>query len=203
MIFDWKNSKEEALANGIYEKEIFTTIYIMMKATNKVVAHHTFRNFEKLEFEEGTLIEDCVFEDCGTITFDECRIENCSFARIDTIFSTRSNFTNSNFRELVCENDMVISLEDSEISHCSFEDVELREDSYLCDGVGTSWIEHSSFSNIRTSREDKEIIICEETVGKNFKRKKQFCIIDEDTCTGLACIAGLDGAIEIGHFDLT
>ena len=32
MIFDWKNSKEEALANGIYEKEIFTTIYIMMEA---------------------------------------------------------------------------------------------------------------------------------------------------------------------------
>ena len=202
MIFDWKKNKEEALANGIYEKEIFTTIYIKMKATNKVVAHHTFRNFDKLEFEEGTLIEDCVFEDCGTITFDECRIENCSFTRIDTIFSTRSNFTNSHFKELVCESDMVISLEDSEISHCSFEDVELREDSNLCDGVGTSWFEHSSFSNIRTSREDKEIIICEETVGKIFKRKKQFCIIDEDTCTGLACIAGLDGAIEIGHFDL-
>lgn len=186
MLFDWKNNKDEALENGIREEKVLTTTYIMMNAPNKVVAHHTFRNFDKLDFEEGTLIEDCVFEDCGTISFDECRIENCSFVRVDTIFSARSNFTNSKFKELVCENDMVISLEDSEISHCRFEDVELREDSYLCDGIGTTWIEHSSFSNIRTSREDKEIIICEETVGKIFKRKKQFCIIDEDTCIGLS-----------------
>jgi hypothetical protein len=49
MIFDWKNGKEETLANGIYEKEIFMTTYIMMRATNKIVAHHTFRNFDKLE----------------------------------------------------------------------------------------------------------------------------------------------------------
>ena len=62
-------------------------------------------------------------------------------------------------------------------------------------------IEHSSFSNIRTSREDKEIIICEQTVGKIFKKKKQFCIVDEDSCTGLNCITDLDGAIKIGGFD--
>lgn len=203
MIFDWKNNKQEALKNGICEEQIFSVTRIVMKATDGVVAHHTFRNFEKLEFEEGTRIEDCVFEDCGDITFDECKVDDCSFSRIETIFSARSNFTNSQFKELVCDNDMIISLEDSEISHCSFDDVELREDSYLCDGVGTSWIEHSSFSNIRTSREDKEIIICEETVGKIFKKKKQFCIVDEDSCTGLNCIAGLDGAIEIGSFDLT
>lgn len=202
MIFDWKNNKDDALQNGISEKQIFSTTRITMCPKNKVVSNHTFRNFEQLEFEEGTLVKDCVFEDCGDITFDECRIDNCIFKNITTIFSVRSNFTNSEFRELICDNDMIISLEDSEISHCNFYEVELREDSYLCDGVGTSWIEYSKFSHIRTSREDKEIIICEETIGKIFKRKKQFCIIDEDTCTGLECIADLDGSIEIGSFDL-
>ena len=190
MVFDWKNNKEEALANGICEVQIFSNTRIVMKTPNTVVSHHTFRNFDKLAFEEGTLIIDCVFEDCGSIAFDECRIDSCSFVRIDNIFSARSHFTNSKFKELACENDMIISLEDSEISHCSFENVELREDSYLCDGVGTSWIEYSDFSNIRTSREDKEIVICEETVGKIFKRKQQFDIVD-DTCTGLDCIAFL------------
>ena len=192
MIFDWKNNKEEALANGVYEKNILSVGLVMMKATKNVVAHHTFCNFEKLEFEEGTLIEDCIFEDCGTITFNECRIENCSFARIELIYSTDDCFSNSKFSELVCDDDTILALENTEITHCSFDDVELREDSYLCDGVGTSWIEHSSFSNIRTGRDDKEIIICEETVGKIFKRKEQFCIVDEETCIGLDCILGLD-----------
>ncbi len=192
MIFDWKNNKEEALANGVYEKNILSVGLVMMKTTNKVVAHHTFRNFEKLEFEEGTLIEDCIFEDCGTITFNECRIENCSFSRIEFIYSTDDCFSNSKFSKLVCDDDMLISLENTEITHCSFDDVELREDSYLCDGVGTAWIEHCSFSNIRTSREDKEIIISEQTVGKIFKRKEQFCIVDEETCTGLDSIIELE-----------
>ena len=192
MIFDWNNNKEEALANGIQDPSRSWGNYNVMKATNKVVKNHVFRNFEKLKFEEETLVVDCVFENCKTIDFDECRIENCTFTRIDTIYATQSNFTNSKFKELVCDNSMVISLEDSDISHCSFEDVELKDDSYLCDGVGTSWLEHCSFSNIRTSREDKEIIFCEETVGKIFKRKEKFCIIDKRTCTGLDDIIGPD-----------
>lgn len=201
MIFDWKNNKEEALQNGICEKQIFSDSCITMCANDNLISNHTFRNFEKLEFEEGTLIENCVFEDCGNITFDECRIDNCTFKKISTIFSVQSNFTNSEFRELVCNNDMIISLEDSEVSHCSFNEIELRKNSYLCDGVGTSWIEYSNFSRIRTSREDREIIICEEMVGKIFKHKKQFCIIDEDTCVGLEQIADLNGNVEIDSFN--
>ena len=192
MIFDWKNNKGEALKNGICENQAYGVCLTTMHAANKVVSNHTFRNFEQLGFEEGTLIEGCVFEDCDNITFEECRIDGCIFKNIDTIFADDSNFTNSQFRELVCDNDMIISLEDSEISHCSFDDVELRDDSYLCDGVGDSWIEHSNFSHIRTSREDKEIIICEETVGKIFKKKQKFCIVDEGSCTGLDCIEDLD-----------
>ena len=38
MIFDWKKNKEDALVNGIYEKEIFTTIYIMMNLIHRVLA---------------------------------------------------------------------------------------------------------------------------------------------------------------------
>lgn len=202
MIFDWKNNRQEALSNGMYEAKVFNLVDIVMKAVDGKVSHHTFKNFDKLKFEEGTCIEDCVFEDCGDITFDENNVKGCTFKRISTIFSTRSSFEDSSFSELYCENDMIISLEDTEITDCSFDDVELQNDSYLCDGVGTSWLESCAFSRIRTSREDKEIIFCEETVGKIFKRKKQFCIVDEDSCTGLECIADLDGAIEIGHFDL-
>ena len=191
MIFDWKNNKDEALANGIYERTILSVTDLMMGTADKLVAHHTFRNFDKLEFEEGTLILNCTFEDCGDITFDECRIESCTFARLNTVFFIRCGVTNSTFRELVCDNDMVVSLEDAEVSHCTFEDVELREGAYLCDGVGSSWIQHSRFSDVRTDREDKEIIICEETTGRIFKQTRRICIVDEDTCTGLDAVTGL------------
>lgn len=187
MIFDWKNNKEEALVSGIFEEFTisFCRTYIVVKTVDKVIAHHTFRNFEKLAFEKGTVIEGCVFEDCDAITFGKCKIENCAFSRIDTIFSSQSNFTDCKFQELVCDNGEIIVLEDSEISHCSFENVELREGAYLCDGTSDSWIDHTAFSDVRTDREDREIIICEEKAGMIIKRKKRFCIVDEDTCTGL------------------
>ncbi len=192
MLFDWKNNKQDALENGIYEKKIYKSTDIIMKSTNKVVAHHMFRNFKKLKLEEGTLVEDCVFVDCGGVTFDECRIEGCTFARVDTIYATDSNFNNSNFKDLVCDNDLIISLANSEISHCVFENVELRNEAFLCDGDSDSLIEHCSFCNIRTDREDREIINCEEIVGKIFKRKQRWNIVYEDTCTGLDCSGALD-----------
>ena len=192
MIFDWKNNKEEAMENGIYVEEIINIPRIVMSASEEVICGHTFRNFDTITFEEGTNIENCVFEDCGEINFNECEVDKCSFSKIDTIFAYDSNFTNSSFKELVCDNDMIISLEDSKISYCSFEDVELREESYLCEGVGESLIEHSSFSDIRTSREDKEIVVGEETVGKIFKYKVQISIIDEESCIGLENISYTD-----------
>lgn len=188
MVFDWKNNKEEALANGIKRVETFGQTQVVMTSVNGAVEGHTFRNFPELEFEDGAIITGCTFEDCGTISAYECNFHRCTFRRVEFVFSVRSKIINSKFCELICDNDMLISLEDSELKHCTFDDIELRGDSYLCDGVGDSWIKAGRFSNIRTSRADKEIANCEETVGKVFKKKKKFCIIEEDSCTGLDSI---------------
>ena len=186
MVFDWESNHEEALSNGIYEKRD-----VLMRSTNRVVAHHTFRNFKKLKFEVGTLIEDCVFENCGTICFDDCRIEGCAFTRIGTVFCAYCDLNNTRFDTLLCSNDMIIDLECSEISYCRFENVELRSGAYLCNGDADSVIEHCEFSNIRTERDDKEIFNGEEIVGTIFKRLKRFSIVREDTCTGLDCVIAL------------
>ena len=79
----------------------------------------------------------------------------------------------------------ILDLADSEISHCSFDDIEIGENSYLCDGTGATLIEYCNFSNIRTDGDIEDIFHCEETRGKVLKRKVQFSIIDEETCTGL------------------
>ena len=183
MILDWKNNKEEALANGISEKEKIGVYYVLMEGS--LVENYTFRNFENLEFEEDAFIKNCVFENCGSLTFDCCTLENCNFSHIDTIYAVDTSLNNSQFKELECSNDAVLCLEDSVISHCVFDNITLTNDAYLCDGVGGCLIEECSFSDIKTSRQDREIANCTEQTGFIFKREKQISIIDEDTCTGL------------------
>ncbi len=187
MVFDWKNNKEEAKENGIYEDEVKCLEYkrIVMKTSDGAVSNHTFRNFEQLEFEEGALIENCIFEDCGDITFNESRINNCTFKNIKTISSCSDKITNSTFCDLKCSSDLIISLESGTISHCTFENAELRKDSLLIDGVGDSCVKNCTFKDIRTDRYDGEIIKGEDFVGKIFTKKISVDIVDKETCTGL------------------
>ncbi len=187
MIFDWKNNKGEAILNGVFEDVVACLDYKRnyMKSPDGVVANHTFRNFEQIEFEEGALIENCVFENCGDITFNESRINNCTFKNIKTIFSRQDKITNSTFSDMKCSFDLIISLEDSTVSHCTFENVELRKDSVLIDGVGDSCVKDCTFKDIRTDRYDGKIIKGEMIVGKIFKKTQSIDIVDEGTCRGL------------------
>ena len=197
MVFDWKNNREEALENGIYEKHIFSGPYIMMRADNGVVAGHTFINFEKLEFEEGTSVEDCVFENCGDITFDESKAENCIFTDVDTIFSTRSNFKNCKFKDIVGDRGCAISMEDGEITGCSFENIKLMDEAYLIEGYGEAWVENCTFKDIQTTREDRKLFIMEEERGFIIKKKKQFCFVDDESCSGLDQVRYIDGEVDV------
>ena len=52
--------------------------------------------------------------------------------------------------------------------------------------MGDVWVESCSFENICTDRKDRERFLCEETVGKIFKKKVQFSIVDQASCKGLA-----------------
>ncbi len=185
MIFDWKNNKEEAIRNGISEKQNLGSARIIMNADAGVVSGHTFLNFPTLEFEKGSLIKDCIFENCKNITFDDFRVDSCKFKNAGFIFCRESKFTNSTFSDLFCDDDTLICLDYSDISYCNFNNIRLTDDSILIDGASNSLIEHCTFSDIKTERSDGEIILCEETEGLLFKRKVKYSIVDEDSCTGL------------------
>lgn len=185
MIFDFKNNKAEALANGIVEKEYFSVIEPTMVVEGGVVSGHIFRNFDSLTFEEDVLIENCIFEDCGTIDFENDKVINCEFHKTGLVFTRYTEFDGCEFSHIVAEGGQVISLEEGLVRNCKFDDITLLNDSYVCDGVGKPWIERCTFGRISTSRRDGEIIFCENTEGKIFKRKKICNIIDEASCTGL------------------
>ena len=87
-------------------------------------------------------------------------------------------------------------MEDGEISEVSFENIELRNDTYLIEGYGVPWVGESVFVNIRTSREDKELFHMEEETGIIFKKTKEIQFVDEYSCTGLDLVMGLDGKLE-------
>lgn len=155
-----------------------------LKCRGTKLTHAVFRNYPMLQIDELRL-EDCVFENCHTVYFADCKVNNCHFDDIQTLYVDRSPVSGCAFTNLRCDNDCVICLEDSEVSYCSFKDVELTEGAYLATGVGDVWVESCSFENIRTDRKDRELFFCEETVGKIFKKKVQFSIVDEASCKGL------------------
>lgn len=162
MIFDWKNNKTDALRNGISEREVQCLNYthITMTDTDSRVEGHTFRSFPRLEFEKGTEIVGCVFEDCTDLAFDECRIEGCTFRQVWSVTFQDCKVENSRFEKLYGDSGEIIELENSTLSHCAFEDVELRGESYLCGVYNKSMVGSCSFKKIRTDRDDGELFHC-------------------------------------------
>lgn len=156
----------------------------------------TFRDYPVLRIDD-LLVKNCTFENCNTVYFSDCKVEDCAFCGVQTIYADRTPLAGSDFTNLRCDNDCVLCLEDSNMSFCTFKNVELTNEAYLISGVGDVWIENCNFENIRTDRTDRELFFCEETVGKIFKKKVLFCITDTASCKGLEnviCTAGQEPA---------
>ena len=183
MVFDW-NKKEEAIAMGIVERDVFI-IEPTMQSEDGVVSGHTFRNFDNIYFEEEDVIENCIFENCKTVSFENNVVKNCKFYATPFIFTRGTEFIDCEFEHIEANGGMLISLEDGEIRRCTFRDITLTGNSYVCDGVGSCWVEQCHFENIRTDRADGQVVFCENEVGKIFKRKQVQNILHEASCTGL------------------
>ena len=185
MVFDFRNNREVALANGIVEKSSYDGEKQIMRSENGAIIGQTFCNFPRLVFEDNVIVMDCVFEDCGIVEFDENKIHGCTFRRIKMISATDSTISNSTFCELKGNEDYIITVDDSEINSSIFCDIELRDDSYLIDGNGASWVEKCKFENCTTTRRDRELFYCAELRGTFVKKLVHFKFVDEDSCEGL------------------
>lgn len=155
-----------------------------LKCNFTKVTDITFRDYPMLRIDDITL-ENCTFENCNTVYFSDCKVNHCQFYGVDTVYADRTPIDGCDFEHLRCNNDCVLCLEDSNVSFCTFKDVELTNEAYLMDGVGDVWVESCTFEGISTDRKDRELFFCEETVGKIFKKKVQFQIADTESCTGL------------------
>lgn len=185
-IIDWND--KETFENDEMVKQSKWGTYI--SEPDEFVKGYTFKNFPKISFEEHKVV-DCIFENCGVIAFDESKVKRCTFKNADGFELTNTSIENSVFRDIHFSSDYedgLIQMEDSEISGCTFENIEITNDSYLFEGSGSNLVEKSKFVNISTDREDEEIEYQTETRGLIFKKTVDIAIIDIYSCEGLGDI---------------
>lgn len=152
------------------------------------------------EYDEGYKAETSQFFNCGEITINEASVKDCIFNKFEILNLTNTTMKSCLVQNIVCENDCAICMEDGEISEVSFENIELRNDTYLIEGYGEPWVEDSVFLNIRTSRDDRELFHQEEIKGLIIKKKKEYCFVDEASCSGLDLVTVLKGNIDFNKF---
>lgn len=146
-----------------------------------------FENCEEINVQDGGAA-DCTFEDCGKITLQKCNASRCNFKKINSLFAVSGMFSDSVFSKLKSDSNNILAFESIVMRDCTFDDIELRNDSWLCSVDGRCWIIYCSFNNCRTSRKDLKLFHGEE----NGKEISQSFVVSEDRCKGLDIISLLD-----------
>jgi len=148
-------------------------------------------------FDDDFGVEGSWFSDCEEISINESTVTACIFHGFKTLSLVSTSMDNCRVYDVLCDGECAISMEDGEMTNVVFEDIELKNDSYLIEGYGEPWVESCVFANIHTSRDDCELFHMEETRGKIFKTTKEYCFVDEESCSGLD-----SKSIRIGRPDL-
>lgn len=199
-------SGERPLINAQYGKFVgctFTNIDLEIRA--KTVTGSTFTNCKNVccdDTEPNNLIDNCTFIGCTSVTIENGMLRGSTFAHLETLYVTWATVEDCKFRECVVQRNALIFMENGIITRCGFENMELRNNAWMCDATGKCRVEHSNFTKCRTEREDCELFHCEEISGKVVKKKKEVKMVDCGTCTGLELVTDLFGSIVIGSFSL-
>jgi len=151
-------------------------------------------SFTGCAYVTGTKISTSSFTDCGSVSAGSGYFRNCEFVHVKAVFATSSDIDNCKFQKVRedTEDDGAILIEDCKITHCSFDDVELRNGSYLIEGVGDACVEYCQFTNCRTDRENLGLCHGKVESGKLRKKWVEVDILDRETCIGYDDVEKLD-----------
>lgn len=178
------------VCNQLMNCKLYDVTYVYAESCKLSV----FKGCEKIQLgttDSDNQVSESQFYHCSSISLEDTEAEECIFNNFGHLYLASVAMDNCIIADIICENDCAIGMEDSEIKNVSFENITLQNGAYLIEGYGTPWVEESTFLNIRTDRDDKEIFHQEETTGKIFKKKKEYSFVDEESCTGLMQIMGM------------
>lgn len=145
---------------GETENDLQTSELALIKSDTAIIDKCTFENI--IGRIEADTISNCSFTGCASIespdiigsTFTDCKsitansgcFRDCDFIHVGDVSALSSDVDSCRFKNI--ENDKedegVIFLKDCKITHCSFDDVELRNNSYLVDGIGDACVEYGA-----------------------------------------------------------
>ncbi len=199
MILDYKNDREFALANGIFEEDRY---YERHFKGDTPVRDIVFRNFPKLLIAEKSFVH-CSFENCEMLEITGCNMLDCTFQNANVIYSHYSNFYSCIFEDCSVDNEALLSIDTKgEIDGCRFVRITAKgENGCVIDSTFGKKSEVTYIKNCVFEDCDAPTIAqASYFVPLSYRKTKAIDNIDYDICK----FCGSEGeAIEIGSFDLS
>lgn len=137
-------------------------------------------------------IARCTFTDCYAVTVEDGSLEDSGFAGLSTLYLVRTAAENCVFQRSEVERQALISMEDSTVSRCTFENILLKNDARFCDAIGDCSVEECRFSNCCAENCARDLFHGEETTGRFHRKAVNYSLVDEDSCSGLDEIREMD-----------
>lgn len=178
IIFDYNDHSENPNSFGVQVRD--ERLESPVKDVHEVI----FRNYPMLRIYNFRL-RNCRFENCTYISLSDSMLTDCHMENVDTLGADDSQIVGCVMEHLRCDNDCLVSMEDSEICGCTFRDAEMRNGAHLICGINASRVESCVFEDCRTDRADMELIRGEEITGKWHLKSRPSNIVDRKSCVGL------------------
>lgn len=193
---DYENQMLISIEHGMVKNCTFLGVHQGLCANAWV--NSTFENCKRIDCGysgNGEIIDNCTFINCESVSIDtssEGIMKNSIFSHVGHVSVTQTIAENCKFQDMGCSTEAIIFLEDGELSHCTFENVVLKDDARFCQGYGDCTASYCNFVNCRVNDCNRDLFVREETEGKIRKKTFEYSFLDEDTCEGLDEIQGLE-----------
>ena len=201
MIINWKTDKETARKHGI-DYRVATPMFghaydtrtgrkiepqlknIVFKSDDDIVEDYVFLNFPELSF-TNLILRNCTFENCNNISVEEGKVVACTFKNTTGICFTETDVKKSAFCDVSFDDMQLIEITDANITQCTFANIEVEdEDAIICDAIGDVEVDHCHFENITADKDIPDLFMYIGVEGV-FKRRVEYSVLDEDSCTGI------------------
>lgn len=162
---------------GEMENAPQTSELALIKCATAIVDNCTFENITgRIEVDaisdssftgcasiESVDVIGSTFTDCKSITANSGCFKNCNFVHVGNVSALSSDVDSCRFQNIEnnAEDEGIVFIDDSKITQCTFENVDLQNNSYLIEGGGDSSVDDCQFIDCRTDREDSELCHCE------------------------------------------
>ena len=181
LIIDWNQKRSYGVRTYIKQKIVNGVEEIhFVNPKRGYVENIRFKNFPQLHIAQNQVIQ-CGFEDCGEIYLtSDCGHGDCRFKNIRSLHCAGKFLMYCDFEDSQCDSASFVEIHKCRMSGCTFKNIQLKNDSFLVYGYGTSYISGCSLENVTVTRKD----------GEMFHRNEEhfWPFVEEDTKENIVAV---------------